>query len=169
MYYGQDCGVKFNPTDTINDECNNKIVFITYPNKNVKSWWPLELGGSKSFSQQKVKIVKSNYSSTFISRNPVTVAVQHGVYITNMGNDVYNYLTIEDEDDPYYDSSIHKFDVSTGGQGDFKNVSAGSFLQDRNTVNNTIQNMLNYSCNQEGAQISYINSLSFSNYVKDAD
>ena len=208
-YYGRTVGVKFYWGDVINNEYPDRLVFMCNPRvdggvstqyaeeweahpdyavkvevqpdpnnpywkKNMWTWEGTPMGGAAV-----TELKSSNIRSTYISANPIHLAVQHGAYISKMGDDVYQYLTQPTEGDPYYDATslggtkggIHhfNFDLSSMGQsgGTQNYFSAGDFLQ--TDANPKIQLLFNYGVNGGTEEPTYINSVSFSKYVKDAE
>ena len=162
-YYGENCGVAFfkGGADVGNlSQWTNYICFIAKGN-----------GGTTS-------VKASNVTSTFVSVTPIKFDVQSGVYLSKLGSNMMNYLTIPHDQTTaaYYDESIHNFELNwngkmpgittdAAGKGKF---SAGDFLQD--TKDATIQNMWSQSVNSSGGTtVTYINSALFKDYVKDID
>ncbi|MBR4581946.1 MAG: hypothetical protein IKO32_12010 [Lachnospiraceae bacterium] len=126
----------------------------------------------------KTTIVDNNVNSTIISAAPVHVNVNHGIYVSKLGSDLYNFLTEtpagkDGKDYPYYDSSVHNFGFSFGGYenqlkpSNEEGYSASSFVV--SDANSLVQSMMNVSIGGEGGSKTYINSVHFKNYVKDAN
>ena len=195
-YYGKQCGVAFLKEDVINDDYPNFLVFIAKNgasggqvmktagnqwwdprdgyNAPASATWDASLGTyvwyEAATADSGTRIVKSNLNSTYISTTPLVLDVQHGAYISKMGSDVYDYLTLPTEGTPYYDESIHHFTFNAGGNleaGDKNHFSAGDFLQ--TDANPKVQNLFAYGINGGGGVPTYINSVSFQRYVKDAE
>jgi hypothetical protein len=195
-YYGKQCGVAFLKEDVINDDYPNYLVFIAKCgasggqvmktagnqwwdprdgyNAPSTATWDASLGTyvwyEAATADSGTRIVKSNLNSTYISTTPLVLDVQHGAYISKMGSDVYDYLTLPTDGDPYYDESIHHFKFNPGGNlesGDRNHFSAGDFLQ--TDANPKVQNLFAYGINGGGGMPTYINSVAFSDYVKDAE
>lgn len=153
-YYGTPCGVAFLRQDVMNSEYKNYLVFVAHSASNGKT----------------TRIVQANLGSTFVADTPLVLDVQHGCYITKMGSDIYDYLTEPTNGTPYYDANIHNFKMNIGGSlegGDMNHYSAKDFLQD--DTNTHISNMFSYGTNGGSGTPTYINSVSFTGYVKDAD
>ena len=119
----------------------------------------------------------SNINSTIISICPVHLEVDHGVYVSKMGSDLYNFLTETPagdagKDKAYYDTKVHNFDFEIGGYSnnqkasDGKGYAASSFL--KSNANSICQQMMDVSVGGGGGTNKYINSVHFKNYVKDA-
>lgn len=171
-YYGKNCGVAFaNAGAQVGniDEYENYILFITNGDnaKNDPNNGWLRLNGS-------------SVRTTLVSSSPINLDVQQGVYFSKMGSDIYDYLTIKktDVDNPYYKESIHKFELGFSGKSkDGTNInsnmnnnnyySAGDFLKD--DTNPKIINLFTKGINGGSGVDTYINSVSFKGYIKDAD
>lgn len=135
-------------------------------------------GGGGSSSGGTTSLVGSNINNTIISVSPVLLNVNHGAYVSKLGSDLYNFLTEtpageDGEDYPYYDESVHNFDFTFGGHEnkrkatDGKGYAASSFL--KSDANALVQQMMNVSIGGEGGAKTYINSVHFNHYVKDAN
>ena len=206
QYYGRTVGVTFYYGDVINNEYPDRLVFVCMPsstggavlrtqnyyntygvpsdavlNKHgyANPWEGWEWEWYETPAASSFEFKSSNIRSTYISTNPIKLAVQHGAYISKMGSDVYDYLTQPTEGTPYYDSTsfggtnggIHHFNFNLSGMGQDGGTqnyfSAGDFLQ--TDANPKIQLLFNYGVNGGTEEPTYINSVSFSKYVKDAD
>ncbi|MBR3040937.1 MAG: hypothetical protein IKI20_09880 [Lachnospiraceae bacterium] len=153
-YYGTPCGICFLRQDVMNSDYKNYLVFVAHTDSNAKT----------------TRIVQANLGSTFVSNTPLVLDVQHGCYITKMGSDIYDYLTQPTNGTPYYDANIHNFKMNAGGNlesGDMNHYSAKDFLQD--DTNTHVSNMFSYGTNGGSGTPTYINSITFEGYVKDAD
>lgn len=162
-FYGEKCGVAF---------------FMGGANVGNVAEWTNYICFIANGNGQKTNINGSNVSSTFVSVTPIYLNVQSGIYFSKLGSNTLNYLTVPHESttEPYYDTSIHKVKLNWNGKmpgittdamgkGDF---SAGDFLNSDKDL--TIQNMWSSSVNNSsGAQVKYINSSVFVNYVKDVE
>lgn len=135
-------------------------------------------GGGGGGAAGKTTIVDNNVNSTIISAAPVHVNVNHGIYVSKLGSDLYNFLTEtpagkDGKDYPYYDSNVHNFEFSFGGYdnqlkpSNEEGYSANSFLV--SNANSLVQSLMNVSIGGEGGTKTYINSVHFNNYVKDAN
>lgn len=169
-YYDKDCGVAFvkGGGDVGHPgEWENYLVFVYDGLQNNVTY---DLKGSA-------------INTTLVSRVPIHLNVQDGIYFSKMGQDVSDYLTVrstpggtQKKDKPYYDEDIHDFELELQGQDTSGNwlksatgnkYSAGDFIHEE--TDGFIINLFNYGINGGGGGKKYINSVNFSNYVKDND
>ena len=169
-YYGIDCGIAFAEAGAQVgnvDAYQNYILFITDGNSGSQ----LEVRGS-------------SVNTTLISSSPIKLDINSGIYYSKMGSEIYDFLTVksDDEDNAYYDEDIHKVylgfsgkdnagnSVNSGGEDSDKEknrFSAGDMLAD--DANPKIINLFTAGVNGGSTIPTYINSVSFNAYVKDAD
>jgi len=172
-YYDKDCGVAFvkGGTDVGHPgEWQNYLMFVYAGNGE------FDLKGSA-------------INTTVVSRVPIKLNVQDGIYFSKMGTDVSNYLTVRDKKDkttgavlekkdkqPYYNASIHDFEMKVQGNdanGTYMNdasgnkYTAGDFLDEE--TDSHIISLFNYGVNGGGSSKKYINSINFTQYIKDND
>ena len=169
-YYGIDCGIAFAEAGAQVgnvDAYQNYILFVTDGN-----------------SGSELQVRGSSVNTTLISSSPIKLDINSGVYYSKMGSEIYDFLTVKssDEDNAYYDEDIHKVYLGFSGKDNFGNgvnsggsasdkeknrFSAGDMLAD--DANPKIINLFTAGVNGGSGVPTYINSVSFNSYVKDAE
>ena len=155
-FYGVDCGIAVMMPGNVGnlDQYTNYLVFVT------------DHGDPDGTS---FNMNATNVHSTFVSRSSIYLNTQNGIYYTKMGPELYDYLTIDDPDNKYYDPALHNFSLwldTTKGQGTVADLSISDLLEDK--TNKWINDLFNVGSGDMDVK-SYINSATFHNYVKDAD
>lgn len=185
-FYGEPAQVVFenNTTPAYGDIKENSLVFMARtPGMSLQWDSTIPPWGANVMKKNGTDVTSSVIRSTLISKQPIRLNVQHGVYVSKMGSDVFNYLTVksDDTDNAYYDSDIHSFSFNHAGtsgapaapgSGDVfgssgANLSAGDFFAE--DANTTVSNILSYGVNGGSGSVTYINSVKFNNYAKDKE
>ena len=167
-YYDIDCGIAFaNAGAQVGnvDAYQNYILFVT----NGNSGSVLEVRGS-------------SVNTTLVSSSPIHLSINSGVYYSKMGSAIYDYLTVKDSTNAYYNEGIHKVYLGFAGKdNDGNNINSGGSAADKDKNRFSAGDMLADDANPKIIQLftaginggagvpTYINSISFDNYVKDAN
>jgi len=171
-YYGKPCGLAFarGGAEVVNvDAYENYILFVN----SGKDGKMAEVRGS-------------TVNTTLVSSCPIHLDINCGAYFSKMGSEIYDFLTVKKNDttNPYYNANIHSVKLGitgdasngthvnsskkdTGLAGTKNQFSAGDILAD--DTNTTIINLFTAGINGGSGMPTYINSISYKGYVKDAD